>query len=89
MENKFKVQWARVENPDTFPRRYSGKTVIIDFEEFKGKVLSQENDFVSELVNSLYAGDVHIIKNAWSKDDKIKWKDKVHEFGKQSPFIVP
>ena len=32
MRNKFKAKWATVEKPETLPRRYSGKTITMDFD---------------------------------------------------------
>ena len=53
MKNKFKKKWDEIEKLETLPRRYSGKTITMDFEELKSKVIAQENKFVEEIVNSL------------------------------------
>ena len=47
MGNRFKTKWDSVEKPETFPTRYSGKTISMDFEELKAKVNVQEEKFVN------------------------------------------
>ena len=64
MGNRFKTKWDSVEKPETFPTRYSGKTISMDFEELKAKVNVQEEKFVNTIVDSFYAGDAYIFKNA-------------------------
>ncbi len=84
MINKFKKKWDEVEKPETFPRRYSGKTITMDFEELKSKVIAQENKFVDSIVNSFYAGDAYIFKKSYPKEFLIRLREQIHEYGKKS-----
>ena len=85
MRNKFKAKWATVQKPGTLPRRYSGKTITMDFEELKSKVISQENKFVESIVNSFYTGDAYIFKNSYPKEFLIQLREQIHEYGKKNP----
>ena len=53
MENKFQIKWETIEDPETQPRSLR-KIKTLDFAEFKNNVLSQEQAFVDDLVDSLY-----------------------------------
>ena len=52
MENKFKEEWEAIEKSGTLPRRYSGNTITMEFDELKKKVLSQGKKFVESTVES-------------------------------------
>ena len=85
MGNRFKTKWDSVEKPETFPTRYSGKTISMDFEELKAKVNVQEEKFVNTIVDSFYAGDAYIFKNAYPKEFLTELTEKMLEYGKQVP----
>jgi len=63
--NKFKEKWEAIEKSETLPKRYSGNTITMEFDELKKKVLSQDKKFVESTVESFYSGDAYIIKNAY------------------------
>ena len=83
MENKFKAKWESLENPDTQPRAMR-ETVVLEFEEFKNKILSQRSDDVNALTESLYAGDTYILKNLFPAKYLTDLIPRTFEYGKQS-----
>ena len=83
MENKFQIKWETIEDPETQPRSLR-KLKTLDFAEFKNNVLSQEQAFVDDLVDSLYAGDAYILKNAFPKNYLSDLISRTFEYGKQS-----
>ena len=83
MENKFKAKWESLENPDTQPRAMR-ETVVLEFEEFKNKILSQRSDDVNALTESLYAGDTYILKNSFPAKYLTDLIPRTFEYGKQS-----
>ena len=83
MENKFQIKWETIEDPETQPRSLR-KIKTLDFAEFKNNVLSQEQAFVDDLVDSLYAGDAYILKNAFSTEYLTELISKAHKYGKES-----
>jgi len=83
MENNFKVKWESIEDPETQPHCMR-KILVLDFEEFKNNVLNQDEEFVNNLVESLYAGDAYILKGAFSKEYFKNLIIKTHAHGKKS-----
>ena len=83
MENKFKAKWDFLENLK-IPPRAMRKIVVLEFEEFKNKILSQRSDDVDALCDSLYAGDAYILKNAFSTEYLTELISKAHRYGKES-----
>ena len=83
MENKFKAKWDSLENLETPPRAMR-KIVVLEFEEFKNKILSQRSDDVDALCDSLYAGDAYTLKNAFPKNYLSDLISRTFEYGKQS-----
>jgi hypothetical protein len=83
MENKFKAKWESLENLETQPRAMR-TTVVLEFEEFKNKILSQQSEDVDALLESIYAGDAYILKNAFSPEYFSDLISRTFEYGKQS-----
>ncbi|MDA2932851.1 hypothetical protein MYX82_00755 [Acidobacteria bacterium AH-259-D05] len=84
MENKFRQKWEAIEHPQTQPR-WLRKIIAVGFEEFKNNVLSQDESFVDSLVDSLYAGDGYILKQAFPPEFLTRLIPRTHESGRRSP----
>lgn len=82
--NIFATEWETVEATLPLPRRMR-KMVILPFEEMKQKVLQQDPAFVKEMVESLYAGDVYLLKKAFPPEFMISIREKMHEAGRKTP----
>ena len=74
--NKYKVFWDKVEALGERPK-YASKIITINYDEFAEKVEKQEDNFVEEIVNSLFKGDIYILKNGFSKYFMNDLRDKV------------
>ncbi len=84
MENSFYNKWkstCKSAAPPYFFRNVEFK----DFEEIKEKVQNQESQFIDSFVDSLYCGDVYIIKKAFKPDILKDFKLRVHEYGQKYP----
>ena len=66
LTNKYKVLWDKLESSKSRPM-YASKVITVNYDEFANKVEKQEDDFVKETVNSLFNGDIYILKNGFSK----------------------
>lgn len=61
--NKYLPLWQKAEKSPQ--PRYIRQVKIINFTDFEKEVYGQSDSFVHELVNSLYAGDTYILRNAF------------------------
>jgi len=82
MDNKFIREWGAIESEDTQPR-WLGKVVERSFDEFRGEVLGQNDREIKSIVESLYQGDVFILRNAFSADYMESLKRTMHDYGKK------
>ena len=76
--NQFKKAWDKIENEKTLPRRMRN-TITVSYEELKNKIIEQSQGFVTEIVQSLYDGDVYLVKGAFSKEFILDLIKKAHE----------
>ena len=83
-QNIFKEAWAEVEAKQPLPRRLR-RIIKIPFEKFKQKILEQDQLFVKSVVESLYAGDVYLLKGAFPKEFMINIRKKLHAHGQKTP----
>ena len=87
--NIYKNIWDKNEDISKLPYFYR-KIIEIDFKEFEEKVYSNNKIFSENLVNSLLAGDVYLLKKSFPpeylqklKKETVKnWKTKKSEFFK-------
>jgi hypothetical protein len=87
--NIYKDIWDKNEDTSKLPYFYR-KIIEIDFKEFEEKVYSNNKIFSENLVHSLLAGDVYLLKKSFPPEylQKIKketvknWKTKKSEFFK-------
>jgi len=82
--NKYKVAWGGLESKEPQPRRL-GKVHQVEFEEFKRQIRAQDPGFVERVVESLYAGDVYLVKRAFPRDFMIELRRRVHEYWSTRP----
>ena len=75
----FKSAWNILEKKLPFPKK-ARKVKIIDYKEFKEKVLEESPDFVEEITSSLFAGDFYFLKGAFKKEfmENLKVKTFLH-----------
>ena len=83
----FKSAWNILEKKLPFPKK-ARKVKIIDYKEFKEKVLEESPDFVEEITSSLFAGDFYFLKGAFKKEfmENLKVKTFLHYKDKPSEF---
>ena len=53
--NKYKKKWELLELSKKRPK-YASKIVTVDYEEFASKVEKQNDDFIDQVVNSIFNG---------------------------------
>lgn len=80
MENKFKAKWEALEKSKKSALSLRN-IVVIDFLEFKNKIYSNTEENVNLLTESLFSGDVYILKNAFEPSFLINLKNKAHDLG--------
>lgn len=84
IEEIFKKCWDRVEENQT-PPKFLRNIVIIDADEFIGKIKNADGKYAAELVDSIYSGDAYILKNAISKDKSEEIKRRVLDWAEKEP----
>jgi hypothetical protein len=84
VENKFKAAWERLESSAPRPARVRS-VVETEYEEFKKKVLRQDDAFVESTVGSLYGGDAYLLKRAFPADFMVDLRKRVDEYWKERP----
>ena len=83
-QNSFSKEWNKIENKQDIPSVYR-KVIVVEYKEFISKILEQDPIFVKNAVESLYSGDMYIIKNSLSKDKVSHIINEIHKFTKESP----
>ena len=64
--NSYSEEWKRIEKIKEKPRNYR-KVVSVEHKEFTSKILEQNPSFVQSVIESIYNGDLYLLKNALSK----------------------
>ena len=80
----FKSAWENREKKFPLPTR-ANKIEIVNYEEFKKKVLNEKKDFVEEITTSLFSGDVYILKGAYTKEFMVHLREKTFSYFKDTP----
>jgi hypothetical protein len=86
--NLFQKEWKDIESEVTQPR-FAREVISTPYKEFCEKVLEQNPKFVRTIVNSLYSGDIHILKNAFSVEFIKNLVTSTHLQGKSTPSSFP
>ena len=85
IENKsYAEEWGRIEKIKKIPSVYR-KIKFVEHKEFMVKIMEQNPIFVRTVVESLYLGDIYIIKNALSKKKVNHIIDEINKFTQSSP----
>lgn len=82
--NPYKKIWNEIEKPETQPK-WARNVLELDYSEFEAKVTAQEPKFVKELVESLYSGDLYLLKNGFSKQFMHDLLEKVYQRWSSAP----
>ena len=83
-ENLYQKEWEAIEDEKTQPR-YLRDIISIPYQELSENVLKQEPDFARKTIQSLYSGDVYILKNGFSAKFMRNLAVTLHQHGQQSP----
>ena len=78
-DNKFLQEWKILEKEKSIPRNYK-KLIVIEHKEFVKKILENNHSFAESVVNSIYNGDLYILKNTFSKQESAHIIDEVPKF---------
>ena len=84
LHNPFIKLWKDCESNSEMPR-FARKIIVEDYNLFEKKVLSCDDDFCSKVVDSLYSGDVYVLKKAFTKKFMFNLQDKVFNLWSSSP----
>jgi len=85
IENNFYVkEWSKIEKAKEIPSVYRD-VKFVEYKEFMAKIIEQDPLFVRSVVESLYLGDIYIIKNALSKKKVDHIINQIHKFTQSSP----
>lgn len=82
--NRYREAWEKLEAPDSRPA-YARNIVEADYAEFADRVVAQEPRFVNDVVESLYAGDIYLLKRGFSREFMHDLLEKVHSIWSLSP----
>lgn len=87
-KNLYQREWKDIEDEDTQPR-FLREVISASYKEFGEKVLEQDPKFVRTIVNSLYSGDIYILKKAFSGELLKNLVTNMHLHGKSTPSSFP
>lgn len=82
--NNFKKAWDQLVKEETLPR-YFRDLKEYQFEDFKNIVLENDEQKAFEIVESLYSGDVYILRSAYTKEFVESLKEKLFQWGSSTP----
>jgi len=86
LENRYCAKWAQVEALRE-PPKYLGSIKEHQYAEISAKILAQEDDFVDQIVESLYDGDYYILKEAFPKPLMEEMKRQTIGFAKHNESV--
>ena len=66
LNNNYKAIWEKLEVSKKRPK-YASEIITVNYDGFAVDVEKQDDDFVNKIVNSLYKGDIYILKNVFPK----------------------
>tara|TARA_Y100000588_G_scaffold395323_2_gene523408 strand:- start:18279 stop:19127 length:849 start_codon:yes stop_codon:yes gene_type:complete len=82
--NKFLEAWEKIEVAKPRPS-FLRDIVEMEYEELEAKVYAQEPKFVNELIDSLYAGDLYLLRNGFPEKFLTDLRDKVYDTWSTTP----
>lgn len=80
----FRACWAETESVGP-PPRYARSVVPVPYDEFAARILAADAQAIRRFVTSLYAGDVYVLKGAFSLAECRGMVERVYEFGRSRP----
>lgn len=83
-ENKYRTVWEKLESKEPQPQ-VANKIIKLDYKEFEREVIEQDPKFVEASVQSLYSGDIYLLKGGFSKEFMYDLIEKVDEHWKKTP----
>lgn len=81
--NIFTKEWKKIKTSNEKPSNYIN-TIQIDYFDFINKVIEQDIIFVKNFVESVYLGNVYLLKNAITKKEIDFIKRKFNSFAKKN-----
>ena len=84
MDNVFKPEWEILEAFGQRPER-AREIIHWDYWDFRDRVLLDDRFFARRIVPSLYAGDVYILRKAFSKEFMISLREKTFAYFRSKP----
>jgi hypothetical protein len=82
--NKFLETWEKLESNEERPS-FLRNVVSMDYEEFEAKVYAQEPKFIKEMVESLFAGDLYVLRRGFPEKFLTDLRDNVYDLWGKSP----
>ena len=83
-KNAYAAEWEKLEKNKKIPSVYK-KVKFVEYKEFAAKILEQSPEFIKSVVESLYSGDMFIIKNALDQKKVNHIIDEIHKFTQSCP----
>lgn len=77
--NAFAKEWEKIEKERSKPLNYN-KLIQIEYKEFLNKIIEQDPKFIKSFVNSVYQGDLYLLKNSISVDEIDFIKNEFYKF---------
>lgn len=84
MQTAYQKVWGEIEKESTQPSK-ARKFINVEYAKFAADVLAAKPEFVEQVVKSIYAGDIYILKNAFSKQFMLGLKDKAFKLMQSTP----
>ena len=79
-DNAFAREWEARESQQDWPTRLRN-IVEVDFADFAAEVAGAAAKDVTRIVESLFAGDIIILKRTMPKDFLVETREKLHQYG--------
>ena len=80
----FKSIWKDCEKNNNYPSR-ANNIKVVDYKDFEKNVTEEKESFVLDIVNSLYSGDIYILKGAYTKEFMNSLRVRTFDYFKDKP----
>ena len=82
-ENLFNKEWKKIELTGEKPSNYNN-LIQIDYDEFILKIIEQDPNYIRSFVESVYSGDLYLLKNSINNDEIEYIKNEFGKFTKNN-----
>ena len=82
--NLYAEEWERIEKTKDKPYNYR-KLICIEHREFISKIFEQNVSFIQSIVESIYNGDLYLLKNSLSTKNVQHIINTIHKFNLSCP----